>query len=216
VGEKYVDVKQLKECLTYYALANRFSLWFYRSETDKLIAKCGQRLEVLKDPSEGKQRRFSGNLFEVRNSSKAFKVDESLRTCSCRIWKLSRITCPHAVAVIFKLNRWAEDYLPNYFRKEMHIQAYNQYLTPVDGMSFWPECGCKKEKAIKPPKPSAKKGRPKKTSVEEPHIVDVSKITAFVNVVDVEGSNAPEVRVDNVGHVRGSSIVDVRFSGKDN
>ncbi|GJX29343.1 reverse transcriptase domain-containing protein [Tanacetum coccineum] len=140
--------------------------------------------------------------------------------------------------------RWAEDYLPDYFRKEMYIQAYNQYLTPVDGMSFWPECGessiilppkpktmpgrprkkrirarhetnssyrvsrtgtemtcqncgekghnkagCKKEKVVKPPKPPTKKCRPKKTSVEEPHIVDVSDIPAFVNVADVEGSN---------------------------
>nr|GFC08137.1 pentatricopeptide repeat-containing protein [Tanacetum cinerariifolium] len=101
----------------------------------------------------GKRGQISrgGNLFEVRNSSKAFKVDESLRTCSCRIWKLSRITCTHAVAVIFKLNRWAEDYLPDYFRKEMHIQAYSQYLTPVDGMSFWPECG--ESSIILPPKP---------------------------------------------------------------
>nr|GEW45056.1 hypothetical protein [Tanacetum cinerariifolium] len=142
------------------------------------------------------------NLFEVRNGSEAFKVDESLRTCSCRIWKLSGIACPHAVAIIFRLNRWAGDYLPDYFRKEMYIQAYSQYLTPVDGMSFWPEC----EKVVKPPKPPKKKGRPKKTSVEEPHIVDVSDILAFVNVADVEGSNTPEVEVDNVGHVRWSSV----------
>nr|GFA67430.1 potassium channel, voltage-dependent, EAG/ELK/ERG, ankyrin repeat-containing domain protein [Tanacetum cinerariifolium] len=40
-GERFVDVEQLKECTTYYALANGFSLWFYRSLKDKLIAKCG-------------------------------------------------------------------------------------------------------------------------------------------------------------------------------
>ncbi|GKG28043.1 pentatricopeptide repeat-containing protein, partial [Tanacetum coccineum] len=51
------------------------------------------------------------------------------------------------------------------------------------------KAGCKKEKVVKPPKPPTKKSRPKKTSVEEPHIVDVSDIPAFVNVADVEGSN---------------------------
>nr|GEU72639.1 multidrug resistance-associated protein 5 [Tanacetum cinerariifolium] len=76
----------------------------------------------------------------------------------------------------------------------------------------------KKEKVVNPPPPQplAKKGRPKKTSVEEPHIMDVSDISAFMNVADVEGSNTPEVKVNNVGHVRGSSVMDVRVSGKDN
>ncbi|GKE02023.1 hypothetical protein Tco_1390006, partial [Tanacetum coccineum] len=41
-------------------------------------------------------------------------------------------------------------------------------------------------------------------------------IPAFVNVADVERSNTPEVKVDNVGHVRGSSIEDVKVSGEDN
>ncbi|GKE52489.1 hypothetical protein Tco_1487645 [Tanacetum coccineum] len=31
VGEKYVSVAQFKECLTYYALENGFSLWYERS-----------------------------------------------------------------------------------------------------------------------------------------------------------------------------------------
>ncbi|GJZ07113.1 hypothetical protein Tco_0540906, partial [Tanacetum coccineum] len=63
VGEKFVDVDQLKECLTYYALANGFSLWFYRSEKIKLIAKCGLRPEMLKEPEkckQGKWKRYPG------------------------------------------------------------------------------------------------------------------------------------------------------------
>nr|GEX79289.1 pentatricopeptide repeat-containing protein [Tanacetum cinerariifolium] len=53
VGEKIMDVDQLKECLTYYAFANGYSLWFYRSEKTKLIAKCGSRPEMLKEPDKG-------------------------------------------------------------------------------------------------------------------------------------------------------------------
>ncbi|GJX71772.1 pentatricopeptide repeat-containing protein [Tanacetum coccineum] len=36
---KYVDAAQLKECLTYYSLANGFSLWFYRSSKEMIIAR---------------------------------------------------------------------------------------------------------------------------------------------------------------------------------
>ncbi|GJY64102.1 multidrug resistance-associated protein 5 [Tanacetum coccineum] len=43
VGEKYVTVEQFKECLTYYAMANGFSLWYEKSSGKKVVAKCGQR-----------------------------------------------------------------------------------------------------------------------------------------------------------------------------
>ncbi|GJZ35232.1 multidrug resistance-associated protein 5 [Tanacetum coccineum] len=46
-----------KECLTYYALANGFSLWYERSCEARVVAKCGQRPPRLFDPEKGKQRK---------------------------------------------------------------------------------------------------------------------------------------------------------------
>ncbi|GJX13912.1 hypothetical protein Tco_0205670 [Tanacetum coccineum] len=46
VGEKYVSVAQFKECLTYYALANGFSLWL--NETAQLVSKF-QRIRRCND-----------------------------------------------------------------------------------------------------------------------------------------------------------------------
>nr|GEU79700.1 zinc finger, CCHC-type [Tanacetum cinerariifolium] len=80
VGKKYVTVDQFKECLTYYALANGFSLLYERSSGKKVVTKCGQR------PS-----RFwhviliGGNLFEVTSESEGFTVDEGKRTCSYKM-----------------------------------------------------------------------------------------------------------------------------------
>ncbi|GJV87197.1 hypothetical protein Tco_1531135 [Tanacetum coccineum] len=59
VGEKYVTVEQFKECLTYYALANGFSLWYEKSSGKKVVAKCGQRPPRLFVPDKGKQRKRS-------------------------------------------------------------------------------------------------------------------------------------------------------------
>ncbi|GKC95264.1 retrovirus-related pol polyprotein from transposon TNT 1-94 [Tanacetum coccineum] len=59
VGEKYVSVAQFKECLTYYALANGFSLWYERSCEARVVAKCGQRPPRLSDTKKGKQRKRS-------------------------------------------------------------------------------------------------------------------------------------------------------------
>ncbi|GJW77844.1 protein kinase, ATP binding site-containing protein [Tanacetum coccineum] len=69
-----------------------------------------------------------GNLFEVRNGSKAFKVDEHKRTCTCRMWQLAGLPCPHSIAVIFKLNKSPEDYIPDCFRKDAYYKAYHQYF----------------------------------------------------------------------------------------
>ncbi|KAJ9535076.1 hypothetical protein OSB04_un001849 [Centaurea solstitialis] len=57
VGERYESPKQLKECITCYALANGFSIWYERSCATKIIARCGSRPPRLSDPSKGKQRK---------------------------------------------------------------------------------------------------------------------------------------------------------------
>ena len=57
VGERYECPKQLKECITYYALANGFSIWFDVSSKKKIIARCGTRPARISDPSKGKQKK---------------------------------------------------------------------------------------------------------------------------------------------------------------
>ena len=74
VGEKFKDIDQLKECLTYYSLANGFSLWFERSGTDMLIAKCGLRPERIKNPELGKQSKFKRFPSEADRNRCPFRV----------------------------------------------------------------------------------------------------------------------------------------------
>nr|GEW70576.1 hypothetical protein [Tanacetum cinerariifolium] len=52
VGEKYTSVAQFKECLTYYALANGFSLWYEKSGEVRVVAKCEQRPPRVSDPKK--------------------------------------------------------------------------------------------------------------------------------------------------------------------
>ncbi|GKF04708.1 hypothetical protein Tco_0035376, partial [Tanacetum coccineum] len=68
LGEKFVNVDQFKECFTYYALANGFSLWYETSSKDRIVAKCGHRKEVIKDPRKGKQRQYQ--KFPTRDPTK--------------------------------------------------------------------------------------------------------------------------------------------------
>ncbi|KAJ9543410.1 hypothetical protein OSB04_023117 [Centaurea solstitialis] len=79
IGERYEGPKQLKECITYYALANGFSLWYECSSNYKIIARCGSRPPKIKDESKGKQRK------QIR-FPKTNKKDESVKDCKWRLF----------------------------------------------------------------------------------------------------------------------------------
>nr|GEW97438.1 multidrug resistance-associated protein 5 [Tanacetum cinerariifolium] len=77
VGENYVNVAQFKECLTYYALANGFSLWYERSGEVRVVAKCRQRPPRLSDLEKEDEhtyvRNFNfGSLVNYKWISKVF------------------------------------------------------------------------------------------------------------------------------------------------
>ncbi|XP_071695548.1 uncharacterized protein [Rutidosis leptorrhynchoides] len=119
-----------------------------------------KRLEKIKDQHRFWKAHFAGGFeYEVSHKNEAFKVDEQNRTCSCRMWQLSGIPCQHACYVIFALNKFAEEYIPDWFRKEMYMRAFSTYLKQVGGMSSWVQNQLNKHL---PPKPKVMPGRPQK------------------------------------------------------
>ncbi|GJW40552.1 hypothetical protein Tco_0066397 [Tanacetum coccineum] len=99
IGDKFPNGEKFKECLTYCALANGFSLWFYRSSKDKIIARCGQRKEKLKDPSKGKQRSYKKFPSEISGKTdcpwrcydKMMKEETSFQCRSAKTWALNEM-----------------------------------------------------------------------------------------------------------------------------
>ncbi|XP_071699011.1 uncharacterized protein [Rutidosis leptorrhynchoides] len=124
---------------------------------------------------------IGGSEFEVRHKNEAFKVNEETRTCSCRMWQLSGIPCPHACSVIFALNKSPEDYIPAYFRKDMYMRAYTTYLKPVGEMTTWVP---NQQNKLLPPPTRTMPGRPKRKRRRAAHEggsgVRVSKVGAVM------------------------------------
>ena len=104
-----------------------------------------------------------GNAFEVRNGSFSFKVKVDERTCSCRMWQLSGLPCVHGTAAILKINKLPEQYVPNWFRKELYYATYHNYLSPVGGIDFWPDQS--QYSKVLPPIVKKMPGRPRKKRV---------------------------------------------------
>nr|GEZ74341.1 hypothetical protein [Tanacetum cinerariifolium] len=80
----------------------------------------------------------SGEMkFEVRHGSISFTIDEQSRTCGCKLWKLSGISCEHAIAVIYYLNINPDNYISDWYKKPSFIKAYNHYIFHVPSSDQW-------------------------------------------------------------------------------
>ncbi|GKC76148.1 pentatricopeptide repeat-containing protein [Tanacetum coccineum] len=161
-----------------------------------------------------------GHLFEVRNGSEAFGVDEQHRTCTCGSWLV-------------------EDYVPDCFKKQAFHNTYHQYLTSVGGVTFWPDRsdmsrvlppkprtmsghnkkGCKNATVVLPPKPTYKKGRPRKTPIVGSSLIDKDIDTPLVDEQFVQEQvveeQASDFDVGGSSDVRGCNQFGMRRDGLD-
>lgn len=64
------------------------------------------------------------SLFNVGYHLDQLVVNLETRTCTCRKWDMVGIPCCHAVACIFFLHQNAEDYVDNWYRKDVYMKAY--------------------------------------------------------------------------------------------
>ncbi|GJW15616.1 transposase, MuDR, plant [Tanacetum coccineum] len=71
--------------------------------------------------------------FEVRNGYEGFKVDERSRTCTCRGWQLFGIPYEHGIAAIYFLHGDPENYVSEWYNKDVFVNAYNHYIEGING-----------------------------------------------------------------------------------
>jgi hypothetical protein len=64
-------------------------------------------------------------------------VNLEARTCGCRRWDVTGMPCNHAVSAIIKAKQTPEDYVSNFFKKEMYAEAFKPVIYPVPGQHDW-------------------------------------------------------------------------------
>ncbi|GJS98761.1 transposase, MuDR, plant [Tanacetum coccineum] len=101
-------------------------------QTKKKLEKCKDDHRFWKVIASGQ------TSFEVRNGYEGFKVNERARTCTCRGWQLSGIPCVHGIAAIYFLHKDPENYVSQWYNKEVFVSAYNHFIQPMNGMDQWP------------------------------------------------------------------------------
>jgi hypothetical protein len=98
-----------------------------------------EKLEELKKWARPcKAVKSIGDLWQVTSSQeRIYAVDLVKRTCGCRKWDLTGLPCHHAISAIYRASMYPEDYVHEFFKKAMYLEAYNPPIYPVPGEDLW-------------------------------------------------------------------------------
>ncbi|XP_060170945.1 uncharacterized protein LOC132601913 [Lycium barbarum] len=81
---------------------------------------------------------FNGDFgYEISEGDDRHIVDLSQKRCTCRVWQLSGIPCPHAIKAMLYDKGEAEDDIHWFDSKEAYSLTYKNKLQPVRGQQFW-------------------------------------------------------------------------------
>ncbi|KAK8649246.1 hypothetical protein V6N13_129979 [Hibiscus sabdariffa] len=120
-------------------------------EHKKLSSSC----HVIWNGAEG---------YEVVHGDDTFVVDVREWTCTCRVWDLIGIPCPHAVCVILYREEPLNQYVIGLYKKQKYQELYSVVLPTVASEQFWKDSGMGK---IDPPLHRKMPGRPKHKRIRE-------------------------------------------------
>ena len=113
---------------------------------------------------------YSGNnQFEVKNGPHGYVVDLNEKTCSCRLWELNGIPCPHSVSAIYYMKDDPDKYVSDWYKVERIQKSYGFYMKPLNGEKMWKKQPYDK---MDPPENRRMPGRPKKQRHRESHEAD--------------------------------------------
>jgi len=96
--------------------------------------------EAKKHSRECKAKNADIGLWQVSTKgTDVHAVDLRARTCGCKAWDLTGIPCNHAISVISKIKQHPEDYVHDFFKKDMYREAFKHVIYPVPGPDEWPK-----------------------------------------------------------------------------
>ena len=97
--------------------------------------------------------------FKLMLEGEQYVVDLVEKTCFCRKYDLTRISCNHAITAINFKKEKLEDYVNAYYSKARYLEVYSHLVMPMNGMSLWEET---ENPPILPPTYTRQPGRPRR------------------------------------------------------
>lgn len=101
-------------------------------------------------------------MVSVTSDGQEYSVDLEKRTCTCNVFQMDELPCPHALAHIKKFHLSAYSFCSEYFTKEKMLAAYAGTIFPMPSRSSWSIPADIQNIVVLPPDDSPKVGRPRK------------------------------------------------------
>ena len=125
--------------------------------------------------------------FEVKHWDHRFTVDLQAKTCSCRYWQLSGMSCCHAISSIYFISNSLDAYIADCYSVENLRKSYMHCLEPVESQDSWPTSDRPKLRA---PGYNKMPGRSKTQRTREPHEKPkATKMSRVGTVNNVQSAN---------------------------
>ncbi|XP_049409139.1 uncharacterized protein LOC125872451 [Solanum stenotomum] len=86
--------------------------------------------------------------FEVSEGNDRHIVNLAAKKCTCRVWDLTGIPCPHSIKAFLYKNLDPLEEIHWWYSKEAYLLTYHCKLQPVPGQKFWK---IEVEQAMEPP-----------------------------------------------------------------
>ncbi|XP_060190354.1 uncharacterized protein LOC132619472 [Lycium barbarum] len=101
-------------------------------------------------------------LHTVIDEGRSFIVCIEKKTCSCKIFQVDEIPCPHAWVVLKMKNLTVDSYCSNLYKPETVMKTYDIPIYPLPDQSEWNVPVYISEEVVLPPRYKRPPGRPKK------------------------------------------------------
>ncbi|XP_057803709.1 uncharacterized protein LOC131019041 [Salvia miltiorrhiza] len=125
--------------------------------------KAMQMFEANKAASMNCNVLWNGDYgYEVEEGEDKHIVFVDTKKCSCRMWDLSGIPCPHAIAAFYSSQLDPLSVMSNWYHSSMYRKSYEHAIQPIPGYKFW---DIQFKDYIEAPPVEKKIGRPKKNRV---------------------------------------------------
>ncbi|XP_060211675.1 uncharacterized protein LOC132639224 [Lycium barbarum] len=101
-------------------------------------------------------------VYTVHDGQRRFIINLSNKTCSCRMFQLDEIPCPHAWAVIKQKHLVVDDYCSDLFKPETVVKSYDIAVDPLPDEREWKIPKDILDEVVLPLRYKRPPGRPKK------------------------------------------------------
>ncbi|GMY12533.1 hypothetical protein FCV25MIE_07772 [Fagus crenata] len=88
------------------------------------------------------------NLSCVKDFFESFTVDLNEKSCTCQRWKLTGITCSHAITCIHYNKEEVDNYVDDCYKVPAYKTCYERMILPINESTMWAKTGLP---PVKPP-----------------------------------------------------------------